>query len=97
MPIFLIKPRNSSIAILDYLEVYNQGKAPPTNSALTLYQYVGMIDYPRNENGEIQAMIHPQLQGKDYEPLNPGEPIFLTFDNQVIDLRRKINGLSHLH
>ena len=71
-------------AILDYLEVYNQGKASPINSALTLYQYVGMIDYPRNEKGEIQAMIHPQLQGKDYEALNPGEPIFLTFDNQVI-------------
>jgi aspartoacylase len=71
-------------AILDYLEEYNQGKVPHTNSALTLYQYVGSIDYPRNENGEIQAMIHPQLQGKDYEPLNPGEPIFLTFDNQAI-------------
>ncbi|MBD2126174.1 aspartoacylase [Microcoleus sp. ZQ-A2] len=71
-------------AILNYLEEYNQGKVLPRNSVLTLYQYVGSIDYPRNENGEIQAMIHPQLQGKDYEALNPGEPIFLTFDNQVI-------------
>jgi aspartoacylase len=70
--------------ILDYLEAYNQGKLPPRHSDLTLYQYVGMIDYPRNENGEISAMIHPHLQGKDYEALNPGEPIFLTFDNQVI-------------
>lgn len=70
--------------ILDYLETHNQGKTPPKNSDFTLYQYVGIIDYPRNKNGEIQAMIHPQLQGKDYEALNPGEPIFLTFDNQVI-------------
>jgi aspartoacylase len=71
-------------AILDYLEEYNQGETPQRSSALTLYQYVRSIDYPRNENGEIQAMIHPQLQGKDYEALNPGEPIFLTFDNQAI-------------
>ena len=71
-------------AILDYLEAYNQGKTPQKNYALTLYQYVGIIDYPRNENGEIQAMIHPQLHGKDYEALKPGEPIFLTFENQVI-------------
>ncbi|AFZ20511.1 aspartoacylase [Allocoleopsis franciscana] len=70
--------------ILDYLEAYNQGKVLHRSSAFTLYQYVGTIDYPRNKNGEIQAMIHPQLQGKDYEELNPGEPIFLTFENQVI-------------
>jgi aspartoacylase len=29
-------------------------------------------------------MIHPQLQGKDYEALHPGNPVFLTFDNQAI-------------
>lgn len=81
---FFKKTEELIYAILDYLEAYNQGKAPRRNSVLTLYQYVGTIDYPRNENGEIQAMIHPQVQGKDYEALNPGEPIFLTFDNQVI-------------
>ncbi|ALF55864.1 hypothetical protein ACX27_28285 [Nostoc piscinale CENA21] len=29
-------------------------------------------------------MIHPQLQFRDYEPLNPGEPIFLTFEGKAI-------------
>ncbi len=71
-------------AVLDYLEACNQGSIPQTNSTLTLYEYVGIIDYPRNELGEIQAMIHPQLQFRDYEPLNPGEPIFLTFDGRAI-------------
>ncbi len=81
---FFNKTEELIYIILDYLEEYNQGKVPQTKSALTLYQYVGSIDYPRNENGEILAMIHPRLQGKDYEPLKPGEPIFLTFDNQVM-------------
>jgi aspartoacylase len=71
-------------AILDYLEGYNQGKTLQSDRTLTFYQYVGAIDYPRNEHGEIQAMIHPQLQGKDYEALHPGNPVFLTFDNQAI-------------
>lgn len=71
-------------AILDYLEGYNQGKTLQSDRTLTFYQYVGAIDYPRNEHGEIQAMIHPQIQGRDYEPLHPGNPIFLTFDNQAI-------------
>ena len=29
-------------------------------------------------------MIHPQLQFQDYAPLYPGNPMFLTFDNQEI-------------
>ncbi len=71
-------------ATLDYFEGYNQGKTFQTNNTLTLYQFIGVIDYPRNERGEIQAMIHPQIQFRDYEPLNPGEPIFLTFEGKDI-------------
>jgi aspartoacylase len=70
--------------ILDYLERTNQGNPPSIARNLTLYQFIGSIDYPRDEKGDIQAMIHPKLQGKDYEPLRPGDPLFLTFDNQTI-------------
>jgi len=34
--------------------------------------------------GEIQAMIHPRLQFTDYQPLHPGEPMFLTFEGDEI-------------
>lgn len=73
-------------AILDYFEGCNQGNIPQINSTLTLYQYIETIDYPRSDTygGEIQAMIHPQLQFRDYEPLNPGDPMFLTFEGKDI-------------
>ncbi len=71
-------------AVLDYLERSNQGTIENIDSTLTVYKYVGVIDFPRNEHGEIKAMIHPQLQFQDYQPLHPGEPIFLTFDGQAI-------------
>ncbi len=71
-------------AVLDYFEEYNQGKNLPKNHTLTVYKSIGIVDYPRNENGEIQAMIHPQLQFRDYEPLHPGDPIFLTFAGEEI-------------
>ena len=73
-------------AILDYFEGCNQGNIPQRNSTLTLYQYIETIDYPRSDayGGEIQAMIHPQLQFRDYEPLNPGDPMFLTFEGKDI-------------
>ncbi|MEH2321874.1 aspartoacylase [Nostoc sp.] len=70
--------------ILDYFEGCNQGNILQENSQLTLYKYIGTIDYPRSERGEIQAMIHPQLQFRDYEPLNPGDPMFLTFEGKNI-------------
>jgi aspartoacylase len=77
-------------AILDYFEWCNQGNIPQTNNTLTLYQYIETIDYPRSDaygglqSGEIQAMIHPQLQFRDYEPLNPGDPMFLSFEGKDI-------------
>ncbi|MEH2296181.1 aspartoacylase [Nostoc sp.] len=70
--------------ILDYFEECNQGNILQENSQLTLYKYIGTIDYPRSDRGEIQAMIHPQLQFRDYEPLNPGDPMFLTFEGKNI-------------
>ncbi|MUG93230.1 aspartoacylase [Scytonema sp. UIC 10036] len=71
-------------AVLDYLENYKQGNPLSVPSNLTLYQCIKIVDYPKNEQGELQAMIHPQLQFRDYQPLNPGEPMFLTFDGQAI-------------
>lgn len=72
--------------VLDYIENYNQGININRNrdSTVIIYQYTGIIDYPRNANGEIEAMIHSRLQFRDYEPLNPGEPIFLTFEGKAI-------------
>lgn len=71
-------------ATLDFLETYNNNSIVLEEPLFTIYQYVGVVDYPRNERGDIQAMIHPQLQFRDYEALNPGEPMFLTFDGEVI-------------
>ena len=70
--------------ILDCVETYNQGAIAAAKNPLTIYHSIEAIDYPRNEQGEIQAMIHPQLQGRDYEALNPGDPMFLTFDGEPV-------------
>lgn len=70
--------------ILDYLEQYNQDNIPQSDHSLTLYRYLKAIDYPRDEDGEIQAMIHPQLQFRDYHPLHLGDPMFLTFEGETI-------------
>jgi succinylglutamate desuccinylase len=70
-------------ATLDYLEHYNQRKTPSFNSSLTVYRRIGVLDYPRSASGEIQVMIHPDLHAKNYHPLHPGDPVFLTFEGEV--------------
>ncbi len=71
-------------AVLDYLEQFNQGKIASTNETLILYDHLSVVDYPKQQDGKIFAMIHPELQDKDYQALNPGEPMFITFDDKTI-------------
>jgi aspartoacylase len=71
-------------SILDYLEAEEKGQPLSVPSSFTYYLAIGTVDFPRNEQGEITAMIHPQLQFQDYQPLNPGNPIFVTFDGEEI-------------
>ena len=71
-------------AILNYLEANRKGQPLSTPPSFTKYSAIGTVDYPRNEQGEIRAMIHPQLQFQDYQPLHPGNPIFITFDGEEI-------------
>jgi aspartoacylase len=49
-------------AILDYLQAEGQGQPLSVPSNLTFYSVVDKINYPSNQQGEFQAMVHPQLQ-----------------------------------
>ncbi len=70
--------------ILDYLENYNTAEIPSKQNMLTLYKYIESVDFPKNEQGEIQAMVHPQLEFRDYQALYPNDSMLLTLDGQTI-------------
>jgi succinylglutamate desuccinylase len=70
--------------ILNYIDAMNQDHPLPVPSMVTVYQAVANVDYPRDSSGELRGMVHPQLQFKDYEPLHPGQPIFLSFTGEEI-------------
>ena len=71
-------------AILDFIELCNQGEIPELPETFSLYEQVKILDYPRDDQQQIRAMVHPQLQAKDYKLLYPGDPLFLGFDGEVI-------------
>jgi len=70
-------------AILDYVELHNQGKAKQYTHA-EIYDHVELIDYPRNAKGEITAMLHPSLQDNGYTKVEKGDPLFVTLEGKDV-------------
>ena len=71
-------------AILDYVAAMNAGTPLPAPDEVTVYKTLTSIDYPRDTAGKLQGMIHPQRQFQDYQPLHPGDPLFVTFMGETI-------------
>ncbi|XP_019366724.1 PREDICTED: aspartoacylase isoform X1 [Gavialis gangeticus] len=68
---------------LDFVRIFNEGEEFPP-CTIEVYRIIEKVDYPRNKNDEIIAIIHPCLQDQDWQPLNKGDPIFLTCDGETI-------------
>ncbi|KAM9658818.1 N-acyl-aromatic-L-amino acid amidohydrolase (carboxylate-forming) [Trichechus inunguis] len=70
-------------AALDFIELFNQGTAFPAFE-MEAYRTVGLVDFPRTEDGDLAGTVHPQLQDRDFEPLWPGAPIFQMFSGKDV-------------
>ncbi|XP_028839805.1 aspartoacylase [Denticeps clupeoides] len=69
---------------LDFIELFNCGVEFPACS-VDVFRVLERVDYPRDANGNITAMVHPHLQDCDWEPLSSGDPMFQTFDGRTIE------------
>ncbi len=69
---------------LDYLESRNMGQSISLPNQMVGFQFIKKVPLPQNENGEITAMIHPNLQDKDYHAIEPGDPLFITMAGETI-------------
>jgi aspartoacylase len=69
-------------ACLDFVECWNLGELPVLPPSVPLYSFQSHVDYPRGEDGLPAAMIHPLLQGRDFQPLKNGDPVFIDFNGR---------------
>lgn len=76
--------RSAVMHALDYIEQSNAGQALTLPSQVSGYLFIDKIPLPIDDKGEITAMIHPSLQGKDYHPIEPGAPLFITLAGETI-------------
>jgi len=70
--------------LLDYVEKENSGDELELASELEIYEHEVLVDYPRNEEGEIVAMVHQERQDRDFTLIEQGDPLFLTLENETI-------------
>ncbi|KAM8944860.1 aspartoacylase isoform 3-T4 [Lycaon pictus] len=83
--VYLIEHPSLKYATTRSIAKYPVGKEFPP-CAIEVYKIMEKVDYPRNENGDIAALIHPNLQDQDWKPLHPGDPVFLTLEGKSIPL-----------
>jgi aspartoacylase len=78
--------RELLLAALDYIQAHNTslsgGKRARTKEVtVKVFKRLTQIDYPREEGGDLLAMVHPDLQNTDFKmELKEGSPLFLNLD-----------------
>ena len=58
----------------------NQIKLP---KGLVVHVHQGSIDYPREKNGNINALIHPERMNQDWKPVKKGDPLFIDIEGKT--------------
>ncbi len=89
-----LQTENLVYHILDYLDRYNEGDVQFSDT-LEIYDHICLVDYPRDTEGDILAMVHPERQDRDFDLIKPGDPLFLTLDGETIVYEREkpLHGL----
>ena len=50
---------------------------------LFVHVHQGSIDYPRDKNGNINALIHPERINQDWNPIKKGDPLFMDMEGNT--------------
>jgi len=90
------------LATLDYVEAHNGlvggGALKRKEAVMPVYRSIGVaVDFPRDKDGEIVGMVHPDFQGKDFEELREGHDILVGFDGSVQKFKREDHKVPEKH
>lgn len=70
--------------ILDFIELYNTGSLPQLPDRVEAFRYLYSIKLPVSATGERAGMVHKAVQDRDYQPIQPGQPIFTLFTGEEV-------------
>lgn len=75
--------RKLVLQTLDFLERLNSqtlSDEERSEKTLEVYIHTGVVHYPMRSDGSLAALIAAELQGRDFEALRPGDPVFQDVD-----------------
>ncbi len=75
-PTILLQTRLALESALEVLAEARSGQLRLPRQ-LVLHHHLCSLDLPRHDNGAPRGVIHPRRQGRDWQPLRPGDPLFL--------------------
>ncbi len=72
--------RQTRLALESALEVLAEARRGRLRlpRELVLHHHLCSLDLPRHGDGAPRGVIHPRIQGRDWQPLLPGDPLFLS-------------------
>ncbi len=78
--------RQSQLALEAALEVLAAARigALRQPDRLVVHRHLGSLDLPRHGDGSPAAVVHPQRQNRDWQPIAAGDPLFLTAEGATI-------------
>jgi aspartoacylase len=78
--------RQSQLALEAALEVLAEARSGALRlpERLVVHRHLSSLDLPRHRDGTPAAVIHPQRQNRDWQPIVAGDPLFLTAEGTTI-------------
>jgi len=82
-PAILRQTRLALESALAALELAAQGslRLPPE---LVVHRHLGSLDLPRHQDGSPAASLHPARLGRDWQAMEPGDPLFLDAEGRSL-------------
>ena len=56
---------------------------------LIIHRHIKSIDFPRDEEGNINGFVHPLRQGRDWYPLRKNDDLFCKLNGETINYQEK--------
>lgn len=74
---------------LDYIHQVNEGDEPELGNKVEVFMLRGTVGFPVDGDGNICAMVHRELQDRDYKELRKGDATFSTLNGETITFKEE--------
>lgn len=70
--------------VVKFLTLCKTREEPKLPDKITAFKVRERVPYPRDSEGELTAMVHKELQDRDYRLMEADHPVFMTFQGDEI-------------